>query len=235
MTTEWTVLITVAQVDSQPPITGEQSDRILAALGWENGWVQYPPASGRGHGFETRWWQPGDDAAAVAVAAAQRFGKAGAEAGLEFTTVLVHVATAEDRLNETTIGVDRRAQEPEAAGSWNVMLRAVAGSESTRSFPRSSLDQLLEALPGGESSGFGRDGMVEVRFWVEAIDAVDAAERGSRTLRAALADLGHEDWTIVRSHVTSVAEAVRTAYRGVERRVLAGDPGSLPIAIRAQP
>ena len=63
---EWTVLITVAQAESQPAISDDQARRILDWLGPDDAWIQYPPASGRGHGFETRWWQDGGDAASVA-------------------------------------------------------------------------------------------------------------------------------------------------------------------------
>ena len=59
---DWTVLITVAQSEAQPAITETQSRAILEALGPNDAWIQYPPASGRGHGFETRWWQRGSSA-----------------------------------------------------------------------------------------------------------------------------------------------------------------------------
>lgn len=229
---DWAVLITVAQVESQPAITDDQSRHILDSLGGDDSWIQYPPASGRGHGFETRWWQVGDDAGIVAIEATERFLDVAAETGLAVQTVLVHVASAEDRLNETTIGVERRAEIPAEANSWSVMLRAVAGANAARSFPRSSLDRLLQFLPGTESSGFARDGMAEVRFWVKGVDAVDTADIGSRILLAALEELGHPGWTIVRAHVTSVAEAKRVTYLGVQRRTLALNDPSLPIAIR---
>ena len=228
---DWTVLVTVAQAESQPAITDHQSREILNALGDDDSWIQYPPASGRGHGFETRWWQAGEDAGIVAVEATERFLEVASAVGLDVRTVLVHIASAEDRLNETTIGVERRGKTSSDSDSWSVMLRAVAGATSARVLPRSSLERLLEILPGGESSGFARDGLAEVRFWVEGDDAVDAADRGSRAFLAALGELWHPDWTIVRSHVTSVAEAKRTAYLGVERRVLDRRDKNSPIAI----
>ena len=229
---DWTVLVTVAQAESQPAITDDQSRQILDSLGNGDSWIQYPPASGRGHGFETRWWQAGEDAGIVAVEATERFLAAAREVGLGVETVLVHVASAEDRLTETTIGVERRADLSTEAGPWSVMLRAVEGTASVQGLPSSSLDRLLHLIPGSESSGFSRDGMVEVRFWVEGEDAVDSADLGAKALLAALVELGHPDWTIVRAHVTSVAEAKRTAYLGVERRVLEQDSALLPVTIR---
>jgi len=229
---EWTVLVTVAQSDSQPAITDEQSNRILNALGGYDSWIQYPPASGRGHGFETRWWQLSEDAGSAAVEATERFQTSVDAEGLDVSIVLVHVASAEDRLNETTIGLERRATTSDENVSWNVMIRAIAGSASNRQFSRSSLDSLLALLPGAESSGFSRDGMAEVRFWIDGNDAVAAADAAAAAFSMALVELGYSDWTIVRSHVTSIAEARRTAYLGVERRVLEGDRSTLPIAIQ---
>lgn len=229
---EWTVLITVAQSEFQPAITDEQSRAILDALGGDDSWVQYPPASGRGHGFETRWWQSGEDAGSVGVEATQRYQKAVKALGLDIDIVLVHVASAEDRLTETTIGLERRANTPLDGDAWNVMLRAIAGSTSGRRFTRSTLEALLSLLPGIELSGFARDGLVEVRFWIGGADAVDAINRGATIFLEAMVESGHVDWMIVRSHATSIAEAQRTGYLGVQRRVLAGDRSTLPIAIR---
>jgi len=229
---DWTVLVTVAQTETHSAITDGQARQILDTLGGGDSWIQYPPASGRGHGFETRWWQAGEDAGMVAIEATERFLGIAADVGLDVRTVLVHVSSAEDRLSETTIGVERRAGLSTEAGSWSVMLRAVAEAESARGFPRASLDRLLALLPGSESSGFSRDGMVEVRFWVEGKDAADSAGIGAKVFLAALMAIGCPDWTIVRAHVTSVAEAKRTAYLGVQQRVLAQDPTLLQIAIR---
>jgi hypothetical protein len=248
---EWSVLITVAQVEHQPAIDDERSRLLLARLGGpvppggsrapqggsrvppggsSESWVQYPPASGRGHGFETRWWQHGEDAASVGIEATERYLAAVAEIGLDVRIVLIHIASAAERLTEAVIGLERRTREQDAA--WNVMLRAVAAPGSERRFPRAMLEGLLGLLPGSERSGFGRDGLVEVRMWVDAVDAVDATDRGAAALRAAMAELGRPDWTIVRAHATSAGEARRTAYLGVERRVLGGDPASLAVSIR---
>lgn len=233
---EWSVLITVAQAEHQRAIDEERSRILLARLGGRvppggssDSWVQYPPASGRGHGFETRWWQDGDDAASVAVAATEQYLAAVAEIGLDVRIVLIHIASAAERLTEAVIGLERRGEE---RGAWSVMLRAIAASGSQRGLPRAKLERLLGLLPGPERSGFARDGLVEVRVWIDAEDAVDATDRAAAAFRAAMTEIGRRDWTIVRAHATSVSEARRTAYLGVERRVLAGDPASLLVSIR---
>lgn len=225
---EWSVLITVAQAEHQGAIDEERSRILLARLGGSDNWVQYPPASGRGHGFETRWWRDGEDAASVAVAATEEYLAAVAEIGLDVRIVLIHVASAAERLTEAVIGLERRGAD---RSMWNVMLRATAGSGSERRLPRTMLERLLGLLAGPERSGFARDGLVEVRMWVEAVDAVDATDRAAAAFRVAMTGIGRPDWTIVRAHATSVSEAHRTAYLGVERRVLAGDPASLPVSI----
>jgi hypothetical protein len=227
---EWSVLITAAQSERQPAIDDERSRRLLALLGGGESWVQYPPASGRGHGFETRWWQDGEDAATVASAATERYLAAAREIGVDVRIVLIHIASAAERLTEAVVGLERRMREGD--GAWNVMLRAVAASGSERSFSRAMLARLLELLPPSERSGFARDGLVEVRMWVDAVDAVDATHRGADAFHRALAEIGRADWTIARAHATSVSEARRTAYLGVERRVLAADPASLAVSIR---
>lgn len=226
---EWSVLITAAQAEHQPAIDEGRSRILLARLGGGDSWVQYPPASGRGHGFETRWWQDGLDAASVASAATDRYLAATLELGLDVRIVLIHIASAAERLTEAVIGLERR--DPEQ-GAWNVMLRAVAGPGSERAVPRAVLERLLGLLPGADRSGFARDGLVEVRIWVEAADAVDATDRGAGAFRGAMAEVDRPDWTIVRAHAASVSEARRTAYLGVERRALAGDPASLAVSIR---
>jgi hypothetical protein len=92
------------------------------------------------------------------------------------------------------------------------------------------LKQLLGRL-SPESSGFARDGLVEVKFWVEATDAVDASALGSARFREAMQALGRGDWVAVRDHATSVAEAARLAYHGVERRIDPADLDRLPIVV----
>jgi hypothetical protein len=228
--TEWTVLITVAQAQSQAAISDDQSRRILDLLGPDDAWIQYPPASGRGHGFETRWWQDGTDAASVAVEAIERFREAATSVGLDVDIVLVHVATPEDRLNETVIGLERPAPAPDVGETWNVSIRAL-GPASGGDVDRDALVGLLARLPGGGSSGFSRSGLVEVRFWMAGDDAVDAADRASQAFADTTAELGRTGWTIVRIHVTSLVEARRTAYLGVERRVRARDRSSRPVVI----
>jgi hypothetical protein len=230
--TEWSVLITVAQAPDQVPITETQRQILLERLPGDDKWLQYPPASGRGHGFETRWWESGEDAGTVGADATDRFLGAIDAAGLRgIRIVLVHVASPGDRLNEAVIGLERRQGTAAATTDHNVMLRAVPGPEADRRFPEASLVGLLDRLRP-DASGTGRDGLVEVRFWVVAADAVEASAVGAECFSTAMADLGHPGWTIVRDHVTSVAEATRAAYIGVERRVLASDPASLPVRIR---
>jgi hypothetical protein len=229
---EWSVLITAEQSASQPAISDERMRRLLELLGAEDAWVQYPPASGRGHGFETRWWQRGEDSLGVAASAIERYREATRTLELDTHIVLVHVATPEDRLNETVIGLESRLGPESERTGWNVMLRAIAGPDSTKSFPRSSLRRLLERLPGDGMSGFARDGLVEVRFWTEGTDAVDASRRGTRQFTSSLHALGFRDWIIVRAHVTSVAEARRTAYLGVEQRIRAMESNALPVDVR---
>lgn len=229
---EWSVLITVDQAESQPPIDEQQKERLLAALGGSDSWVQYPPASGRGHGFETRWWQEGVDAVSVGHEATERFEAALSDIGLEARIVLIHVTSPEERLTEQAIGLGRRTGDPARQGVWSVMLRAVAAARSKRSFTRATLEHMLAALPSGDASGFARDGLVELRFWIDGDDAVDATQRGTTLLRGALATLDRSDWTIVRAHTTSVSEAQRTAYLGVEERVRDHPPAGFPIVIR---
>ena len=226
------MLITVAQPAHQPPIADWQRVIVLEHLPGAEKWLQYPPASGRGHGFETRWWEDGQDAGTVAAKATERFLEAIDVAGLSgIEVVLVHVASPGDRLNEAVIGLERRQDVQLEVREWNVMLRAVAGSVACRSFPRASLDALLDRLRP-DASGTGRDGLVEVRFWVPADDAVAATTIAAERFMHAMVSLGHDGWTIVRAHAASVAEASRAAYLGVERRVLAVDPASLPVAVR---
>lgn len=83
-----------------------------------------------------------------------------------------------------------------------------------------------------EASGTCRDGLVEVRFWVQADDAVAATTIAAERFAEATAALGHDAWIVVRAHAASVAEASRAAYIGVERRALAVDPALLPVVIR---
>jgi len=233
MTPEWTVLITAEQSDSQDSITTDQSRQILESLGGDDSWLQYPPASGRGHGFEVRWWQRGDDAGSVAIEGVERYERAVTAAGLLARIVLVHVASAPDRLTEAVIGLERRAALRGDTGSWNVMLRAIAPPDAAeRSLDRALLVSMLASMPRGESSGFARDGLAEVRMWVDAEDAVDAAERGAAALHDSLVAIGRAGWLIVRAHATSVAEATRAGYLGVQRRVLADDPASGRIIVR---
>lgn len=230
---EWTVLVTAAQSGSQAPITAEQMRAVLDSVGPADAWIQYPPASGRGHGFETRWWQHGQDAARVAAEAIDRYRRAVEAAGLDVSIILVHVASPEERLNEAVIGLQRRVEATGVADPWNVMLRAIATSGSQGAVSRTDLDGLLRLLPGSGSSGFCREGLVEVRFWVAAEDAVDAAEHAAAAFESALAELGVRDWWIVRVHTTSLDEAERTAYLGIEKRLVKQDRSSLPIAIEA--
>ena len=84
-----------------------------------------------------------------------------------------------------------------------------------------------------DAIGTGRDGLIEVRFWIESEDAVAASDVAAAQFAAAMTAVGHSGWVVVRAHVASVAEAARTAYLGVERRVLAADPDDLPVLIRS--
>jgi hypothetical protein len=232
MTAEWSVLITVAQPSDQDPITDRQRDAILEALPGDDKWIQYPPASGRGHGFETRWWEAGDDAGTVGAEATRRYLAAIEGVGLGGVSIgLVHVASPGDRLNEGVIGLERRRGTPAEKTDFNVMLRAVPGEAADRRFDRRSLEALLERLRP-DASGTGRDGLVEVRFWVAAVDAAAATPVAAERLHRAMDALGHPGWTIVRAHATSVAEAARAGYLGLEPRVLAIDPTRLPVVIR---
>ncbi len=228
---EWSVLITVEQASDQEPITEDQRSGILDRLPGGEKWLQYPPASGRGHGFETRWWETGDDAGAVGPVATNRFLEAVDAVDLRgVEIVLVHIASAGDRLNEAVIGLERRQGTDFAQTDWSVMLRAVP-DVADRPVPPSSVAAIVDRLRP-DAMGTGRDGLIEVRFWVVADDAVAASSIGATRFRDAMSELGLGGWTIVRDHTASVAEMTRAAYIGVERRVLSVDAASLPVVIR---
>lgn len=231
---EWSVLVTVTQRAGSPPISSEQRQALLDALPGGDKWIQYPPASGRGHGFETRFWWEADEDADAATAGADALecyvAAVGDIGAIDIDVTFVHVTSAGERLTEGPIGLEDRLK---VAGdrTWQVMLRSICLSESANAgFDESRLEALLKLL-GPDSSGGARAGMVEVRFWVEAADAVEASAVGSELFGSAMVTLGRPDWRIVRDHVTSVAEAARVAYLGVERRVLDADPGTLPIRL----
>jgi hypothetical protein len=231
---EWSVLVTVAQRAGSPPISFEQRQALLTALPGGDKWIQYPPASGRGHGFETRFWWEADDDADAATAGAdalERYVAAIADIGsIDIEITFVHVTTAGERLTEGPIGLEDRLKV-EDDRTWHVMLRSICTPDSAEAmFDEGRLEALLTLL-GPDSSGHARAGMVEVRFWVEAGDAVDASAIGSELFGHAMIALGRPGWQIVRDHVTSVAEAARVAYLGVERRVLDADPSTLPIRL----
>ncbi len=231
---EWSVLVTAAQRPGSPPISTEQRTALLTALPGEDKWIQYPPASGRGHGFETRFWWDADDGADAATAGAdalERYVSAVAEIGtIEIDPTFIHVTTAGERLTEGPIGLERRVALADPR-TWHIMLRSISTPDSAeRVFHEGNLDDLLRRL-GTDSSGHAREGMVEVRFWVEAEDAVEASAIGSELFKGAMVALGRPDWHVVRDHVTSVAEAARVAYLGVERRVLEADPLTLPVRL----
>lgn len=228
---EWSCLVTVAQDKRQPGIDTARARALLERLGLADSWVQYPPASGRGHGFETRWWQEGEDAMAVGIDATERYLSATAELAIDVRVVLIHITSAAERLTEAVIGLDRRVNDATEPTRWNVMLRAAAPSGSDRRLTSEMRDRILVSLPGPDRSGFARDGLIEVRLWVEATDCVDATDRAAAAFRVALADAGHGEWTIVRAHATAMSEAQRTAYLGVERRVRAADPRTVAVTI----
>jgi hypothetical protein len=234
---EWTVLVTAELPASQPPLTADDRQRVLDRLPGEDKWAQYPPASGRGHGFEVRWWMEGEDAGDVGAAGVEAYLRAVEAAGIAGPhIILVHVATPFDRLTESVVGLERRLAGGEGSDDWNVMIRAIAGPAAReRRFAPADRDRLLAALPGREVSAFVRDGLVEARCWIAADDAVDAAAGAAETFRGILAELGHADWTIVRAHAASVAEVARAAYLGVERRVLAAPGGTGHVAVRVEP
>jgi hypothetical protein len=231
---EWSVLVTVAQRSGSTPISPDEREALLASLPGDDKWIQYPPASGRGHGFETRFWWESEESADAATAGAdalEHYAAAVAAIGsLHVDPTFVHVTTAGERLTEGPIGLERRVEIGDPR-TWHVMLRSLARRDSVEmGFEGGRLDALLERL-GPDSSGHARDGMVEVRFWVEAGDAVEASAVGSEVFTGAMIALGRPDWQIVRDHVTSVAEAARVAYLGVERRVLDSAPDTLPIRL----
>lgn len=228
---DWTVLITADQSMAQAPISPDQSNLVLHQLGTQESWIQYPKASGRGHGFETRWWQRGADAASVAAEATKRYMQVVADAGLDVGPTLIHVASPAERLTEAVMGLERRRALDNNMNHWSVMLRAVATSDAEREFKRSHLRMLLALLEGEESSGFAREGLVEVRFWIKSSDAVAAAELGAIRVENALTKLGYHGWVIARAHVCSLLEARRTQYLGLESRIAALDLSSFPVAV----
>lgn len=231
---EWTVLVTARLVSSEATLDEERSRRLLELLGGDESWTQYPPASGRGHAFETRWWRRGSDAAAVAVDAVADYRAAVASVGLEVAITLVHVASADERLTETVIGLERRLESKDGEADWNVMVRAIADGAAEPADAAGTLERLLMALPAGGSSGFARPGMIEVRFWIGGHDAIEASEAGAEAFETGMAAAGCRGWRIVRVHTTSIAEAARTVYLGVERRIADRERPSVPVVVHAE-
>ena len=62
----WSVLTKSVGPPGTPEPSKEQLDRLLASLPGGDKWCQYPPASGRGHAFETRFWMSASDASEAA-------------------------------------------------------------------------------------------------------------------------------------------------------------------------
>jgi hypothetical protein len=212
---EQSVLIKATAPSTVPPLSDALRARLVDRLPGTDKWFQYPAASGRGHGFEIRFWVPAADPAEAAALGAELL--EAALAGLHLSAwsiVRVHAASISERLRDRYAGLeDRLGREDECTA----LVRLEPPDRSQRLGP-DELARLRAALPAG-AEVHGERGAVELKFWVPARDAGEATERAEGIVsraREAVGGLAH--WQVMRSHVCTVAEATRLHYFGVDRR-----------------
>jgi hypothetical protein len=223
MADDWSVLVKARGPEGSAPLSKEQSEGVLGRLPTPEGWIQYPPTSGRGHGTEVRFWVPGEDACLAGAAGVEWFERVRGDVGLDGWIVSrVHSASVYERSLEVSIGLERRMAD-RVEDDWNCAIRAIAGEHGAQRLLAVDLAAFLDLLPGPDRHGYTRDGMVEARFWVMADDAVEASQIGRGIFTEALMRIGHGDWTIIRAQAASVAERGREIYLGVERRLAAAN------------
>jgi hypothetical protein len=219
---EWSVLTkSSGPRDSMAP-TGEQTAALLARLPGEDKWTQYPPASGRGHAFEIRFWVIADDASEAAQSGAALVARAQAEVGLsDWPIVRVHAASLDERLIEYYPGLERRGP---GDADWSVMHRSLRPVDED-GFDERARARLCDLLGGHDSVVSASGRMVESRFWTPGRDAVDAAGNADAAVRRAVESMGRSGWSTIRVQTASVAERNREVYRGVERRSTVASDG----------
>lgn len=214
---QWSVLTkSVGPLNSSEAPSEDQREQLLDRIPGTEKWLQYPPASGRGHAFETRFWVDASDAAAAVDVAMTEIGAAQTTAGLgEWPVVRVHAASLAERAIEYYPGLERRADD---MTDWSVMHRSSLPADEA---PLDQADRarLLSALVGEDKVIGGAGRLVELRFWIEASDAVSAARNAEQAVAAAMATIGRERWTTIRLQTATVAERRREVYLGVERRL----------------
>lgn len=217
--TEWSVLTkSVGPAGSAAP-SDPQRQRLLASLPGDDKWLQYPPASGRGHAFETRFWIEAGDASEAAQSGTARVLEAEAAAGLaEWRVVRLHAASLGEREIEYYPGLERRGADD---GDWSVMHRSIRPVDEG-ALDEAARGQLAAMLGPGDCIVSAPGRMTEFRFWVAGADAVEAAAEADARVRQALMAIGRSRWKTVRVQTASVAERRREVYLGVERRLVGG-------------
>lgn len=218
---EWSVLTKSVGPDGSAAPTDEQRQSLLASLPGDDKWLQYPPASGRGHAFETRFWLRAPDASRASEVGVARMVEAQAQVGLaDWQIVRVHAASLAEREIEYYPGLEGRDL---AADDWSVMHR------SLRPIDESDLDgatrDRFAASLGADCIVSAPGRMAEFRFWVPGANAVEAAAEADARVQQALATMGRKGWTTVRVQTASAAERRREVYLGVERRLAEGRHG----------
>jgi hypothetical protein len=201
---------------STPAPSETQTAGLLERLPGGDKWTQYPPASGRGHAFETRFWMNAADADDAAVRGAVLVMAAQAAVGLgAWQIVRVHAASLAERAIEFYPGLEAHHEDGLA---WSVMHRCLlAASEGPAEAPERA--RILDAIPGESKVVAGARRMLELRFWVTAPHAVAAAAEAERNVAVALGTVKRLAWTTIRLQTASVSERRRELYLGVERRL----------------
>jgi hypothetical protein len=110
------------------------------------------------------------------------------------------------------------------SAEWSVLIKSTATSAHVPHVSDVLRFRLIDLLPGTDKwfqypAASGRGHAFEVRFWVDAEDAADAAARGYAALDAAKQRLGLGAWATVRIHAASIEERLRDRYRGLEERL----------------
>jgi hypothetical protein len=219
---EWSVLTkSVGPAGSAAP-SEDQRQRLLGRLPGGDKWLQYPPASGRGHAFETRFWVTAPDAAEAAGIGVDLVVQAQSSVGLgAWRVVRLHAASRAERAIEHYPGLEERSA---SAVDWSVMHRSLV-PEDEPPLDGAERDRLIAALDSTHKVVAGAGRLVELRFWVAGDDAVHAAGRAEAAVASAMGAIGRTRWTTVRIQTAAVVERRRELYLGVERRLNASAGG----------